>query len=147
MVKIGTKRAAGAMPQAAKRIACEGYLHMQGMNHGTSSWKYGTLVVSIPLHRVASLPGCPLQTLSAVGTHRCLDNRKHYFIFYSDGKLIYYKSKPKVQGKDAPHGAVFLNGDFYVADCLLRKHAFQMSDFNQVCFRKGSSYVPHLPRL
>ena len=58
--------------------------------------------------------------------------KRRYFRLTSAGLLTYYKPQIGDRGSTSrmrPKGGIQLSGDYFVADSLLRSHAFQLSDF------------------
>ena len=57
--------------------------------------------------------------------------KKRYFVLNSDGHLFYFKRGRNGVGS-APKGALLFNGEYFVADSLLRRHGFQISDLMSI---------------
>ena len=54
--------------------------------------------------------------------------------------LSYFARRGKTRGVgDGPKGGEFLSADFFVADSLLRPHAFQVSDFGKTVYLSSES--------
>ena len=59
--------------------------------------------------------------------------KRRYFVMDENGLLSYFKSGKAGLGV-RPKGGVILNGNFFVGDSWLRKHGFQVSDFETTIY-------------
>ena len=64
--------------------------------------------------------------------------KRRYFVLHEEGRLLYFRSGKNGVGNH-PKGGIMLNADFFVADSLLRRHGFQISDFETTFYLGAES--------